>query len=383
MSHRHRTYGAAAVLFLVLMLLSSCGQSAVQDEMATDYNQYIPLHGVTAYTEKMYVFFDTGKLFYVDRSEPSQLFPLCFQADCDHKNSSCTAWLNTPSKSIYAAGDNLYYIDADKDANPGLYRMELSGGGRELVKSLKILSEENWPGISALGYSFRVYDSYLAIELNLLREDSWQHKIYLTGTDSKDEGVFLFGEEDDSDKSYTAIEFQEDWLFVTEKSAVDGTSILWGYSFSKKETIPLVEDWDVNNRFTVQDGRFYWAVIGDGIYSMDMEKKSVEKYRSFDPVSEYGAMAYDDQYLYLTNAIRYMDYQGTVPAEERGVKVYDLQGNLQQFIPLSQGSGNALLLLFTPDYVFFCDDSNGSYYPTWYLEKAAVSSGTAQILPVG
>ena len=56
-----------------------------------------------------------------------------------------------------------------------------------------------------------------------------------------------------------------------------------------------------------------------------------------------------------------MDSQGTVPAEERGVKVYDLQGNLQQFIPVPQESGNALLLLFTPDYVFFCDDRNGSY----------------------
>ena len=116
MSHRLRTCGAAAVLLLLLTLLSSCGQSAVQDETATDYNQYIPSHGVTAYTKDLYIFFDSGRLFYVGRSQPSQLFPLCFQADCDHKNSSCTAWLNTPSRSIYAAGDNLYYIDADKDA---------------------------------------------------------------------------------------------------------------------------------------------------------------------------------------------------------------------------------------------------------------------------
>ena len=50
MSHRLRTCGAAAVLLLLLTLLSSCGQSAVQDETATDYNQYIPSHGVTAYT---------------------------------------------------------------------------------------------------------------------------------------------------------------------------------------------------------------------------------------------------------------------------------------------------------------------------------------------
>ena len=128
MSHRLRTCGAAAVLLLLLTLLSSCGQSAVQDETATDYNQYIPSHGVTAYTKDLYIFFDSGRLFYVGRSQPSQLFPLCFQADCDHKNSSCTAWLNTPSRSIYAAGDNLYYIDADKDAKPALYRRRPRAG---------------------------------------------------------------------------------------------------------------------------------------------------------------------------------------------------------------------------------------------------------------
>jgi len=121
---------------------------------------------------------------------------------------------------------------------------------------------------------------------------------------------------------------------VTEKNAADGTNTLWGYNFTTQEAVPLVEGWDISNCFTVQDGILYWAVTGDGVYSMDMEKKSVTKHRSFDPVLEYGAAAYDDQYLYLTNAIRYMDSQGTVPAEERGVKVYDLQGNLQQFIPV-------------------------------------------------
>ena len=76
---------------------------------------------------------------------------------------------------------------------------------------------------------------------------------------------------------------------------------------------------------------------------MDIEEKSIVKYRDLDPVLEYGATAYDDQYLYLTNAIRYMDYQGTVPAEGRGIMVYDFHGNLQQFIPMTQEVGNATI----------------------------------------
>lgn len=93
---------------------------------------------------------------------------------------------------------------------------------------------------------------------------------------------------------------------MTEKNAADGVNTLWGYNFTTQEAVPLVEGWDISNCFTVQDGILYWAVTGDGVYSMDMEKKSVTKHRSFDPVLEYGAAAYDDQYLYLTNAIRYM-----------------------------------------------------------------------------
>ena len=43
--------------------------------------------------------------------------------------------------------------------------------------------------------------------------------------------------------------------------------------------------------------------------------------------------------------LRYMDYQGTVPAEGRGIMVYDFHGNLQQFIPMTQEVGNALSLI--------------------------------------
>lgn len=79
MSHRLRTCGAATVLLLLLTLLSSCGQSAVQDETATDYNQYIPSHGVTAYTKDLYIFFDSGRLFYVGRSSHPSCFPFAFK----------------------------------------------------------------------------------------------------------------------------------------------------------------------------------------------------------------------------------------------------------------------------------------------------------------
>lgn len=93
-------------------------------------------------------------------------------------------------------------------------------------------------------------------------------------------------------------------------------------------------------------------------------------------------ITYDDQYLYLTNAIRYMDYQGTVPAEGRGIMVYDFHGNLQQFIPMTQEVGNAMFLLSTPDYVFFYDDSTHSCHPAWYIEKSAIASNSAKMLPV-
>ena len=260
--------------------------------------------------------------------------------------------------------------------------MDLSGGMRERVKYLEILENEYWPGISTFGYSFRVYGSYLAVELNLLKNDSRQSMIYLTRIDDRSEGAFVFEGNENGDVLYTAIEFREDWMFVAEKNTAAGTNTLLGYDLSKQSVVPLVEGWDINNSFTMQDNVLYWTVTGEGIYSMDIEEKSIVKYRDLDPVLEYGATAYDDQYLYLTNAIRYMDYQGTVPAEGRGIMVYDFHGNLQQFIPMTQEVGNAMFLLSTPDYVFFYDDSTHSCHPAWYIEKSAIASNSAKMLPV-
>ena len=163
MSHRGDKYGIAALLFLLLTLLSSCGQPTGQNVAAVDYNQYISAHGAAAYTENLYIFFENGYLTCIDYSNPSQSSPLCFQADCNHRSSTCTSWLNTPSRAIYASGDNLYYIDSDKSKTPGLYRMDLSGGRRERVKDLEILENEYWPGISTFGYSFRVYGSCFGV----------------------------------------------------------------------------------------------------------------------------------------------------------------------------------------------------------------------------
>ena len=104
--------------------------------------------------------------------------------------------------------------------------MDLSGGRRERVKDLEILENEYWPGISTFGYSFRVYGSYLAVELNLLKNDSRQSMIYLTRIDDRSEGAFVFEGNENGDVLYTAIEFREDWMFVAEKNTAEGTNTL-------------------------------------------------------------------------------------------------------------------------------------------------------------
>lgn len=67
MSHRGDKYGIAALLFLLLTLLSSCGQPTGQNVAAVDYNQYISAHGAAAYTENLYIFFENGYLIYMSR----------------------------------------------------------------------------------------------------------------------------------------------------------------------------------------------------------------------------------------------------------------------------------------------------------------------------
>ena len=55
MSHRGDKYGIAALLFLLLTLLSSCGQPTGQNVAAVDYN-HIFLHTEQPPTRKICIF---------------------------------------------------------------------------------------------------------------------------------------------------------------------------------------------------------------------------------------------------------------------------------------------------------------------------------------
>lgn len=365
------------VVLCILLLLTGCGRAGQTDDPAVDYNQYIFSHGYAGYSEDAYLFFNSNRLLFLEPTLTSPLSPLCARPDCDHRTSACSAYIDTDA--IYVSGDNLYYIGMDRKYNYGLYEMDLQGGSRRLVENLSVLETP----YSGFDFSYRIYSSWLALELEVQDADERAYMIWLTDLEHPNEdGEIIFGGYDNTSVAYTGVELRDGWLFTIASELSTGKSSLLGYNMEAGTSITLVEEWNAINTLSLRDGSLYWFVPGEGFFTKLLDEGTVTKYRDCNPDTEYGFGAYEDNYLVFTNAIPGVDMMESVSGEERGVSFYDYQGMLTQFIPVTDYTQHPAYLMSTPDYIFFFESGSTALVPAWYVEKAAIADGTAELIPV-
>ena len=268
----------------------------------------------------------------------------------------------------------------DPDRHYGLYRMDIHTGERTLSSRLPLLDRAG----DSFGYSYCVYGSYMALELNRWRGDAKESAIYLIkiGEDGGTDLEPIFGGEGNTAISYSCIQMRDGWIFVWATDTATHTTTLCGYDMETGETRALVEDWHTVSTISLRGETLYWFEPVVGFFSVPLEGGEPTLLRACDPPAEYGAGVYDDQYLYLSTSIAQLDALGTVPEERRGLAIYDYQGNLLQFIPATEEARHYACLLSTPEYVFFFDMDSSVLEPCWYLKKADVASGTAELIPV-
>ncbi len=371
-------------LLLTLGLLQGCQTSDSGADAEIDYNQYIFSHGCTAYTEDAYIFFENLQLKFLDSTLSAPLSLLCTRPNCNHRNSSCTAYLN--NQSVFASDNKLYYIAQGDDGGYGVYELGLDGTDRKLIRSISLLDGSNY------GFTYRIYGDYLALEMTYSTVDGSSSAIYLTDLrDSKAEFLPVFGGRDNTAIIYSGTELRDGWLFACARASDSESWALMGYNIETGETYTLVDQWTSINTFALKGDTLYWYAIRDGFYSMSLTDMLQTKYRDYDPSYEFGDGYYDDQYLYFTNSIPGLNdpdlvIQGVgspdayIPEEKIGLYIYDYEGNLQQFIP-TEGQIYPAFLLSTPRYVFFYP-RGGSLLPQWYIDKEAIPSGSAALLSV-
>lgn len=372
------------VLLLTLGLLQGCQARASGADAEIDYNQYIYSHGFTAYTEDAYIFFENSQLKFLDSALSAPLSILCIRPNCDHTDNSCAAYL--ASFSVYASDNKLYYMEKDAEGHYGLYELGLDGTDRKLIRSIPLLDASN------LGFSYRIYGEYLALEVTYHTGSSDSSAVYLTEfRDAKAEIVPIFGGKDNTDVSYYMTELRDGWLFTCAMTDGDESWTLMGYNIETGEFYTLVEDWDSVGTFSLKDDTLYWYSFRKGFYALSLTDFQQTKFRDCDPNYEFGMGVYDDQYFYFTNSIPGLNDPDVIipglggpdayiPEEKIGLYIYDYEGNLQQFIP-TEGQIYPTFLLATPQYVFF-HPIRGELLPQWYIDKEDIPSGTAALIEV-
>lgn len=367
-----RVISSLLVFICMVLCLSGCQQNKQPpQDTGIDYNQYIYAHGRVAYTQDTYLFFENGMLQFLEPTLSAPLSKLCTRPDCSHRDASCSAWLN--ATQVFAAGDHLYYVGQDEAGMYGLYEMSTTGEARRCVREIPVISGVN------CGFSSRVYGSYLALEVSKWNTSAPSYMVYLTDyTDPEGEFSLVLGGEENTETEYAGIELRDGWLFAQATDVTTKERTLAGYDIQAGEAHTLVEDWSASNAYALKDGTLYWTAPGDGFYSLSLDTMEQTKLGEWNGEVGVGLAIYDDQYLYLSNAL---SQTASTDGDDRGVYIYDYHGNQVDVIPVESSSQSPVFLLSTPQYVFFYDVSQG-LLPKWYLDKGNLGQGNTQLKPV-
>lgn len=367
-----KRYSILTCLIFSVSMIAICGcqsNTSHRSELI-DYNQYIYSHGCVAYTDEAYVFFENGQLTFLEPSLSAPLSTMCIRPDCDHVNAHCSSYVDT--SSIFASGNNLYYVAKDKNQEYGIYEMNLKGEDRKRIKELTLIND------ASIGFTYRLYDSLVALETTKWTAEASTYSIYLIDLTNKHaDPKLILGGNNNSKTIYAGTELRDGWVFAKAYDTETQERSLVGYNIESGQVYTLISDWNNSNVFSLRDNVLYWFSQEKGFFSLSLDDFQSVQYRSSFSYED-GPAIYDDQFLYLTNALPSL---ADIATEKRGLYIYDYEGTLKQFLPLENSSISPVFLLSTPDYVFFFD-ANGSMAPQWYIEKAKIRSGEVELLSV-
>lgn len=352
-----------------ILLITGCSASKAEssvyasDTSYTDYNQYLHSHGFIAITSESYVFLqDKQLLFLPANTKSSELMPLCAEANCDHKNSNCSSWVDT--SSIYCWNDRLYYISLDSDMKYALYSMNIYGKDRRLEKAVSLLNHSN------CGFSYQIYDGYLAIDyFDTTSEDtSPRYTIFLCKLDDNSQPECIF---QDDDISYLSMELRDGWVFAYAQNIETKDISLWGMDVTTGEKSQFASSIDLTVSPILRgNDTLMWFAQGDGAYKVDLsDKQSIQQFYSIQQEDSTAWGFLDDKYLYL------VDYETT-----HIMKIIDDHGAVIISIDCNSLDISPYYVFSSIDKVFFCDLDSHKLIPCCYLEKAAIADGEAPFI---
>lgn len=286
-------------------------------------------------TELGYYFNYEGLLYFLDATT-GNMTAVCAKPECNHKDNTCNAWVNTKMLSYYQG--KLYYVnsDAKSDSIYTLYSVEPDGTNHTKIQQLQL---EYVPWRTVLGYPILTNGS-----LWFLEGDSKIYTVKL-GEDVK-KAVLVF--EDDMSNT-----LESSWKFWADGSEVyamnhilDNTGyeqdILYRLGATELETREIWRSTEISKSVSdaswyITNGHLYYYFSGSDLWDIELGTGESKKTIALADTVKSANALFTDLYFILLDDQPDSQYGMQSGFREGGkiITVYDYSGNLIGEVSLS------------------------------------------------
>ncbi|MEG1596195.1 MAG: hypothetical protein RR364_07125 [Lachnospiraceae bacterium] len=343
------------IIAVILISTGGCGSNGdnqKEKEGELDYNDFMVFKNPFALTPSGQYINVYDYIYYMTDGSPCSI--LCSKAECGHNDQECDAYFE--GSGLTYSNERLYYVGDDQEGEFGLYQMSLTGRERKLVKKLDILTEN-------IGKTYNLSGCGDHIFLSL------EGKIYLIDLDKKNEPELIV-QPDEKYSSYGTYKVTNQWLVMSACFAKGEYDLLL-YNIKTKEKQVLYEKFvpELYDFYFSDKNEVYYFIGKDGFYKKNLDTGEVVKFRDAKGEIEDGCASYDDKYVYIS----------TVPqltGKEKGVRIYDREGKLIEFLSTEEIKGNIIYGFSTKERVYFINSSSADLMiPAYSIQKDTIGSG--------
>jgi len=246
--------------------------------------------------------------------------------------------------------------------------MSQTGRDRVVIKKLDI------PSVSASSQTstFHISSNILIISCKTYEADNTQTTIYMTTLDPDTQiDTICSGD-------VSLYKLTRNWLFFVENS--NNLATLYAYNTETQVKYAIFDNFTeimpfLASVYLTEDFKVSWVLMNDGFYQMDLVTGEKQLLKSADNEILSGGGCYDEKYVYIVNTNPYLDKISGIEDEEKGLYIYDHDGNYVDYLSTKDLRGYISYAFATEDYVFFVNILDKPMLANYCIDKKHIGTG--------
>ena len=362
-----------ATFICMIILLGGCSnQQTKSTGNQAEYNQYLRTSFV-ALTNHNAVISNASRLFYTDFNPLKEPDYLCYDPSCNHRDADCASYFGGQVRvTVFGSAEYVYYPLMEND-NYGFYRMTYQGTNREKLFDFPYQSS------SGIQYLVDFNEPYVFVLINTKELNAGRGSVLIRDiNDTSGEWKCIFGE--DENRSYGSVFFHDGWYFASYKIEENRLG-LEAYRLSDGKRVDVTDEWDLLSAsdVAVTEDHFVWTKQEDGFYTKGFDDAKAEKISSLEKGIDLAQTFADDEFFYLVNTSARIDGTYDIPEEERGMKIYDREGNLLVKLTVAELEIHPCYLWSEEDRIVFANTDKSFEFPYFYILREDIRNKKAEI----